>query len=198
MSKYDMIALYGPVALIVLALVWGFARIAYLSRAENVSVLAFMGRRRSGPELVLGAVAIVLDLYLLLRPFMPSLDGYAMAGHTPVGHYGVPIMALGVGIAVLSQMDMGKAWRIGVPGKVEASQHLVTTGLYRFSRNPIYVGIMLFVVGSVVVIPGPVTILSVIITFVFMNKIIEAEEAFLRDSFGAEFNAYCQQTRRWI
>ncbi|WP_417464447.1 methyltransferase family protein [Kordiimonas sp.] len=198
MSKYDMIALYGPVALIVLALVWGFARIAYLSRAEDVSVLAFIGRSRSGPELVLGAVAIVLDLYLLLRPFVPALDGFAMAGHTPIGHFGVPIMALGVGIAVLSQMGMGKAWRIGVPREVEASQSLVTTGLYRFSRNPIYVGIMLFVIGSAIVIPGPVTILSTIITFVFMNKVIEAEEAFLKDAFGAEFDAYCKQTRRWL
>lgn len=193
-----MIALYGPAALIVLALVWGFARIAYLSRAEDVSVLAFIGRARSGPELVLGAVAIVLDLYLLLRPFVPALDGLAMAGHTPVGHFGVPIMALGVGIAVLSQMDMGKAWRIGVPREAEASQSLVTTGLYRFSRNPIYVGIMLFVAGSAIVIPGPVTILSTIITFVFMNKVIEAEEAFLKDAFGAEFDTYCKQTRRWL
>lgn len=198
MSKYDMIALYGPAALIVLALVWGFARVAYLSKAEGVSVLAFIGRERSGPELVLGVVAIILDLYLLLRPFVPALDGYAMAGHTPIGHFGVPIMAVGVGIAALSQMGMGKAWRIGVPREIETSQSLVTTGLYRFSRNPIYIGIMLFVIGGVVVIPGPITILSVIITFVFMNKVIEAEEAFLRDAFGAEFDTYCQNTRRWI
>jgi protein-S-isoprenylcysteine O-methyltransferase Ste14 len=198
MSRYDMITLYGPLVLIALALVWGFARMAYLSRTKGVSVLAFVGRKRSGPEKVLTLTAIVLNLYLITRPFVPGLDRFVMTAPNLYAHYGVAVMATGVAIAILSQVDMGKAWRIGIPTGVEESQSLVTTGLYRFSRNPIYVGIMLFIVGSVVVAPGPVTILSFILTWVFVNKVIDSEEAFLRTAFGAEFDAYSARTRRWI
>lgn len=198
MSRYDMITLYGPLALIALALVWGFARMAYLSRAKGVSVLAFVGRKRTGAEGVLALTAIVLDGYLIARPFVPGLDRFLMTAPNLYAHYGVALMALGIAIAVLSQVDMGKAWRIGVPSAAEESQSLVTRGLYRFSRNPIYVGIMLFIVGSVVVAPGPVTILSLILTWVFVNKVIEDEEAFLRTAFGTEFDAYCARTRRWL
>lgn len=198
MSKYDMITLYGPLVLITLALVWGFARMAYLSRTKGVSVLAFAGRKRTGAESVLALTAIVLNLYLITRPFVPGLDRFLMAAPNLYAHYGVAVMAGGVAIAILSQVDMGEAWRIGVPSTAEESQSLVTTGLYRFSRNPIYVGIMLFIVGSVVVAPGPVTILSLILTWVFVNKIIDSEEAFLRTAFGGEFETYCQRTRRWL
>lgn len=198
MSKYDMITLYGPLVLIALALVWGFARMTYLSRAKGVSVLAFVGRKRSGPEKVLTLTAIVLDGYLIARPFVPGLDRFVMTAPNLYAHYGVALMVLGIAVAILSQVDMGKAWRIGVPEAAEESQSLVTSGLYRVSRNPIYVGIMLFIGGSVVVAPGPVTILSLILTWVFVNQIIDSEEAFLRTAFGAEFEAYCTRTRRWI
>ncbi|WP_020398047.1 methyltransferase family protein [Kordiimonas gwangyangensis] len=198
MSKYDMITLYGPLVLIALALVWGFARMTYLSRTKGVSVLAFVGRKRTGAESVLALTAIALDGYLIARPFAPGLDRFVMTAPNLYAHYGVAVMALGIAIAVLSQADMGKAWRIGVPSAAEESQSLVTTGLYRFSRNPIYVGIMLFIVGSVIAAPGPVTILSLILTWVFVNKIIDSEEAFLRTAFGEEFEAYCTHTRRWL
>ena len=198
MSKFDMIAIYGPALLIVLALVWGGLRIHHLSKKDGVSVLAVMGRRRSPAEIGLAIVAVILDLYLLVRPFWDELDRLAMAVHTPFGHYGVAVMAFGIGLAVLSQIVMGKAWRIGIPAKQEASQSLVTGGLYRFSRNPIYVGIMLFIAGGVIVSPGPITILSFILTGALVGKIIEAEEAFLRQAFGADFDAYCRRVRRWI
>ncbi|WP_417449303.1 methyltransferase family protein [Kordiimonas sp.] len=198
MSNYDLITYYGPLVLIALALVWGFARIWYLSRAEGVTVLAFFGRKRTGPEAVLAFVAIVLDLYLIARPFVPGLDRFVMTAPNLYAHFGVAVMAVGIAVAVLSQVDMGKAWRIGIPSGVEESQSLVTTGLYRFSRNPIYVGIMLFIMGAVIVAPGPLTLLSLILTWVFTQKIIEAEEAFLCGAFGQDFEAYCQRTRRWI
>ena len=198
MSNYDLISLYGPVLLIALALVWGFARIYYLSRKDGVSVLAFFGRKRTAPEVILAVTAIVLDGYLIARPFVPGLDRFVMTAPNLYAHYGVAVMALGIAIAVLSQVDMGKAWRIGVPEAREQSQSLVTGGLYRFSRNPIYVGILLFIVGSVITAPGPLTILSLILTWVFVNRVIDAEESFLRGAFGAEFDAYYTRTRRWV
>jgi protein-S-isoprenylcysteine O-methyltransferase Ste14 len=196
MPTTTLINLYGPALLIILALVWGFARILYLRRRDGVSVLAVLGRRRSLVERLAALVAILLDSYLLARPFVPKLDTYVQATH--YSDWGVLVMALGIGIAVLSQVDMGRSWRIGVPEGPEESQELVTGGLYQFSRNPIYVGIMIFLLGGVILVPGPVTIGSTLATWALVEKIIRDEERFLHAAFGDAYAAYCSRVRRWL
>jgi len=189
---------YGPAALILLALLWGALRIGYLAYAQRVSVLAVLSRKKSPVERWLMAIAIVLDAYLLIRALYPPLDLMVFAAPSPKPHWGVAVMAIGIAIAVMSQVDMGTAWRIGVPEEKERSQALITRGLYRFSRNPIYVGIMIFILGSVIALPGPITILSLILSWPLINRVIDAEEAFLRNAFGEGYAAYCTTTRRWI
>lgn len=198
MPTPDPIALFGPAILIILALIWGCARILYLRQTEGISVLSVLGRKRSLAEAGAGLVAVVLDVYLLVRPVWPSLDG--MAGMLPHSHmqWGVPIMAIGILIAVISQVDMGRSWRIGVPETREESQGLITGGLYQFSRNPIYVGIMIFVVGALVVAPGPLTLISLVLSWLLIGQIIAAEEKFLETAFGDAYADYRSRVRRWL
>lgn len=198
MPTPDQIALFGPAILIILALIWGCARILYLRQTEGISVLSVLGRKRSLAEAGAGMVAVVLDVYLLARPIWPSLDG--MAGLLPHSHmqWGVPIMAIGILIAVISQVDMGRSWRIGVPETREESQGLITGGLYQFSRNPIYVGIMIFVVGALVVAPGPLTLISLVLSWLLIGQIIAAEEKFLETAFGDAYADYRSRVRRWL
>lgn len=198
MPTLDQIALFGPATLIILALIWGFARILYLRATAGVSVLSVLGRKRSPAEAGAGIVAIVLDVYLLARPIWPKLDH--MAGVLPHSHmqWGVPIMAIGILIAVISQVDMGRSWRIGVPEAREESQGLVTGGLYQFSRNPIYVGIMIFVFGALVVAPGPLTLIGLVLSWLLIGQIIAAEEKFLETAFGDAYTDYRTRVRRWL
>jgi|GEM_PF-890529 len=192
------ISLYGPPFLIGLALLWGFARILYLRQTAGVSVLAVLGRKRSPVEICAGVTAVVLDLYLIARPFWPALDDRVMMQPHGYAHWGVALMAVGILIAVISQVDMGRSWRIGLPDKLDEDQPLITGGLYQFSRNPIYVGIMLFVLGAVVVAPGPLTIASLVLTWIFISLIIRAEEDFLTREFGDAFETYKARVRRWL
>ncbi len=76
---------------------------------------------------------------------------------------------------------------------------LVTSGVYRFTRNPMYLGMSLVLlgvgcttgtVGGVLVVPVFMAIIEV--------RFIRPEEAMLRGIFGDEFEAYCQRVRRWI
>ncbi len=99
---------------------------------------------------------------------------------------------------VICQITMGNAWRIGVPSEKEQSQKLITQGLYSYSRNPIYVGVLLFLAGCFVTVPGPITSSSLLLTWLFLNPIIKREEAFMAASFGKEYEAYCHEVRRWI
>jgi len=192
------ITLYGPAILIIAALIWGFARILYLSITSNVAVLAFIAQRKTPPEIGLALVAITLDGYLLARPLYPQLDVILHSQPSAYAIIGIIIMVFGVALAILSQVDMGKAWRIGVPPAKEETQQLITSGLYAFSRNPIYLGIMLFLAGGLVALPGPLTLISLIVTALLVQRIIQREEAFMQQSFGDEYNDYCERVHRWL
>lgn len=192
----ETIGLYGPPILILLALAWGFGRMLYLRQRDGVNVLAVLGRKRSAAERGAALVAMLINVYLLARPFWPALDSMTMG--VPFTGWGVLAMALGVGLAVLSQIDMGRSWRIGLPADEGDIKDLVTGGLYQFSRNPIYVGIMLFLLGSIMVVPGPVTIGCTLGSCLFIDRIIRDEETYLRHKFGAAYIDYQKRVRRWL
>ena len=73
------------------------------------------------------------------------------------------------------------------------------TGLFRFSRNPIYVGMSLFLIGSALII-GNLYGLLIVILFVFAVQYmwIRKEEVNLEAQFGEAYRAYKERVRRWI
>ncbi|MEX0298150.1 MAG: isoprenylcysteine carboxylmethyltransferase family protein [Kordiimonas sp.] len=198
MANIDMLTLYGPAALIVFITVWGLARILYLWKAEDVSVLTILKQKKTPAERLLSLTALLLDGYLLSRPFIPELDELAYAYPSPAPLVGLTITVIGLLIVVVCQFTMGKAWRIGVPSEKERSQKLIKEGLYAYSRNPIYVGVLLFVAGCFLTVPGPIPGISLLLTLWFLRAIIKREEAFMTASFGKDYDAYCHEVRRWL
>jgi protein-S-isoprenylcysteine O-methyltransferase Ste14 len=76
---------------------------------------------------------------------------------------------------------------------------LVTSGVYRFTRNPMYLGMTLVLLGTAVTV-GAVSALVIPAVFVVIIEIryIRPEEEMLRGIFPEEFPAYCSKVRRWI
>ena len=76
---------------------------------------------------------------------------------------------------------------------------LVVSGLYRYSRNPMYLGFVLLLAGIWVAM-GSLSPLGVVIFFLAVTDIyyIRFEENMLEKTFGDCFRQYCQQVRRWI
>ncbi len=76
---------------------------------------------------------------------------------------------------------------------------LVTGGAYRFTRNPMYLGMLLVLLGCAVTV-GAAYALAVPVVFAVVIEVrfIRPEEAMLRELFGAEFDAYCLKVRRWL
>ena len=107
-------------------------------------------------------------------------------------------MVLGIGLMIISQLDMGSAWRIGVPEELEASQSLITGGVYGYSRNPIYVAVLIFLAGAAILLPGPLTVGALLGTFLLLRPVISREEAFMTHAFGEDYKHYQKHVRRWI
>ena len=76
---------------------------------------------------------------------------------------------------------------------------LVTGGVYRISRNPMYLGMALVLLGCAVTV-GVVSALLVppLFMIIIHHRYILPEEAILLELFPEEFPAYCQRVRRWI
>ena len=85
------------------------------------------------------------------------------------------------------------------PLKPEQASSLVTSGIYRWSRNPMYVGFALFLVAWAAWLASPWTLLGVAGFVMYMNRFqIGPEERALAALFGPEFSAYRAGVRRWL
>jgi len=79
------------------------------------------------------------------------------------------------------------------------AEGLVTEGLFSHSRNPMYVGNVVMIIGMSILSNSTFAVLVMIPFFIFIyQSIIYAEENFLRNKFGSGFDDYCQKVNRWI
>jgi protein-S-isoprenylcysteine O-methyltransferase Ste14 len=85
-------------------------------------------------------------------PAPPPVGGWRLLGA------GVAVAAIVV--VLLAQLHMGESWRIGVDP--DERTEIVTSGLYRFVRNPIYSGMVAFTVGQALILPGALTAAAVV------------------------------------
>ncbi len=79
------------------------------------------------------------------------------------------------------------------------SSQLVCDGPFRLSRNPMYVGVMAFLVGLALWVGTWPFYMAVPVTFLFLNVFhIPREERMLRELFGERYLTYCKEVRRWL
>jgi protein-S-isoprenylcysteine O-methyltransferase Ste14 len=133
--------------------------------------------------------ALAPNWYGLLLPF-PSLRTPAVAA---IG------LALLVGSwlwIVAAQSQMGRAWRIGIDQGNAAE--LVTEGLFRLSRNPIFLGMRVNALGLFLVLPNALTLAMLIFAELLLPWHVRYEERHLMALHGEAFQAYCQRVRCWL
>jgi protein-S-isoprenylcysteine O-methyltransferase Ste14 len=95
-----------------------------------------------------------------------------------------------------SLVGMGKYTKMGLPNKDQII--LQTSGIYSISRNPMYFGLALLALASVVFVPNPVSFISAIIGVIFHHLIILREEKYLEATFTEEWDNYKNRVRRYI
>ncbi|MCX6276424.1 MAG: isoprenylcysteine carboxylmethyltransferase family protein [Bacteroidetes bacterium] len=87
----------------------------------------------------------------------------------------------------------------GTLSPADPTKKLVTSGLYRFSRNPMYVGVMLILIGEALFFQAfGLWIYFLIIFFIFNVFTILVEEPRLLKDFGQDYRIYMEKVRRWI
>ncbi len=85
------------------------------------------------------------------------------------------------------------------PVKPEEASSVVDSGIYRYTRNPMYLGLLVLLIGLSIYYQNLLSVALNIVFVMYMNRFqIEPEEAVLEKKFGEEYLDYKQSVRRWI
>jgi protein-S-isoprenylcysteine O-methyltransferase Ste14 len=96
----------------------------------------------------------------------------------------------------IAQMQMGASWRIGID--TEHQTELVEQGLFRISRNPIFVGMRTALIGFFLALPNALNLTAVVLADVLIQVQVRLEEEFLIKVHGEKYVEFRKRVRRWI
>lgn len=130
---------------------------------------------------------------VLVPPLVARLDPW----HGPGSSAGYVVGAIGAVVLGRCVRDFYVAGK-GTLAPWDPPRHLVVRGLYRYVRNPMYVGVLLVVVGWALATGSPaVAAYAVALAAGFHMRVVTAEEPWLARSFPADWPAYAADVRRW-
>ena len=136
---------------------------------------------------------ICLVLMWLMQLFIPVYQ-YV---YLPFAYLGIIAVFLGISIAAISA-GIFKRVGTGIEPFDEATT-LVTIGFYRFTRNPMYMGMFLMLFGVAFLMGGIGALLPVpVFVLIIRNNFVLGEERFLEAAFGQRYIDYRFEVRRWI
>lgn len=141
-------------------------------------------------------VALVLALLMWLTPVV---TGLVQMSHTTRVFWAVVLMCIGQGISIAGLLAFRRARTTVNPVKASLASSLVVKGVYRYTRNPMYVGFLLTLLAWAVFLANPFSLLWVVLFVLYITRFqIIPEERVLTSLFGAEYEAYKGRVRRWV
>jgi protein-S-isoprenylcysteine O-methyltransferase Ste14 len=109
------------------------------------------------------------------------------------------LLVAGAGLIIDARVKLGRARTTWQPGTPERTAALVTGGVYRFSRNPMYLGMLLGLIGWAVLLASPLALMVSGGFALYMNRFqIGPEERTLSTLLGHEYRDYVAHVRRWV
>jgi protein-S-isoprenylcysteine O-methyltransferase Ste14 len=136
-----------------------------------------------------GTVAVYVPLSIA-RTRQPA-TGFASA-------FALVLLVVGSAIYAWCIWDFATFGR-GTPAPIDAPKRLVVRGLYRYSRNPMYVGVLTVIFGWVVLFQAnALVIYALIVGLCFHCFVVFYEEPHLQGSFGKEYVDYRARVGRWL
>lgn len=91
---------------------------------------------------------------------------------------------------------MRTSWRVGIDKQTKGD--LLTEGIYRYSRNPAFVGFDLMFLELFLTYPNILTLLIMVLNLRSIHRLILEEEKYLISIYGGSYKLYCSNTRRYM
>lgn len=113
-----------------------------------------------------------------------------------VAYFGILAIAGGLFLFAAAMVTMRTSWRVGIDKQTKTQ--LVTGGIYRYSRNPAFVGLNMMIAGLFLVYPNLLTLVVLAANLLAIHRLILEEENHLKDAFQQEYLVYISRTPRYL
>ena len=190
-----LLAFYAAVVLLAFVLpvwrVWRATGTNPIVLPRNDDVESFVGR-------MFKLLVALLGAYLVARAAGALAAVGAIVLPWPEARAVVAMALLGASLVwtVVAQWNMGRSWRIGIDSRQRTE--LACSGLFRISRNPIFLGMLVQLTGLFLGMPEAITLLVLVAGFILISVQIRLEEAHLLAQHGRPYSEYQARVRRWL
>lgn len=143
--------------------------------------------------LIAGKSSIAASIGLMLLRALGISSGPIVL--TGIQTAAVVLLLVGLGFAAPSLFQLGEELRFGLS---QQQAVIKSTGLYRISRNPLYLGFYLIGFASCLYVPAAINLILVVIAIAVHHRVILAEERFLHRKFGEAYDQYTGRVHRYL
>jgi len=131
---------------------------------------------------------------ILLPPFIGDIDPNGWQGTS----LGALVLIIGFVLLIWCVRDFYVAGK-GTLAPWDPPEHLVILGLYKYTRNPMYVAVLIMLAGWALLYGSVfLSIYAVAFAFIFHQRVVRNEEPWLSKTFGADWEEYSESVPRWV
>ncbi len=147
-------------------------------------------------KMTLIALFLYVSAYAVFPQIHPFFQPFNWLHNRWLMYTGFCLLGISFVWTVIAQQQMQDSWRIGIDNETPAA--LVTGGLFAVSRNPVFLGMIISLLGLFLVTPNACTLLFLVVGYVLIQVQIRLEEEFLQKQHGVAYIEYRQKTKRLI
>lgn len=145
-------------------------------------------------------IHVLLIIYTCLFGVFPMIHPWlspiSLININNIKYVGLTFLIIGLIWTIIAQKNMKNAWRMGIDTHSETN--LITNGLFAYTRNPVFVGLLLSFGGLFLVTPNTFTLIIFLIEFILIQIQIRLEETHLEKLHGEIYLNYKATTKRLI
>jgi protein-S-isoprenylcysteine O-methyltransferase Ste14 len=156
-------------------------------------------RKRVPPSLkrtVVKGAKVAILIGIVLQTVVP-FEVLPLAGDSgPLRIAGAVLFTLGLAVALLGRIQLGKNWSDIEAAEVHGTQALVCHGIYRYIRHPIYAGDLALLLGVEIALNSWLVFAVAVLALAVFRKTVSEEAMLVRKLAG--YDAYCRRTKRFV
>jgi protein-S-isoprenylcysteine O-methyltransferase Ste14 len=199
-----MLSRFLPLAGVILFFGVGFIWRAWLQyrRYGQSGIILFRSARATQQlrDALFVALLLIMTTQAIAAAIEPAVVNRDSIFAAPLGELalagGAGLLVGGTVLMVAAQLRLGKSWRIGIDEA--ACPGLVTGGLYRFSRNPIFLGMFIVLAGLTVLLPTWLSVVALLGSIICVRSQVLEEEAYLTATYGPAYQSYVRRVGRFL
>lgn len=147
-------------------------------------------------KLILIALFIYTILFLLFPDTIKSTYEVSVLKSNAFQYIGIVLMTVSFIWVIVAQLHMKDSWRIGIDRDLKTK--LITNGVFSFSRNPVFLGMIVSLIGFFLLLPTIISLVFLILGSILIQIQIRLEEAHLLQQHGQIYQTYKKRVGRML